>query len=403
MNTDDDNDAHAARYEAKDPRVAAMSLAELREAQERLTAGFRAKYERGEDTPYVRPSLEAHRDLFWALAGQRLGEDCYPGVLSKLALNPPSLRDFAREACEALHGRHAAAWDDRQIFAQFGPGTAHLGDLLADFASRLALSRTPSLLKTLLKICRPVELNNYHAGKVGTVELESEIEAADTSEQRPWQNLTPKARAEDLALVRSPIRLFFSEILIANDDIQAIARMVESTLIAAAQNELRAAFALLNQDHTLSDGQPAFHAAGGNSVIGTPEQTGLGLAIGVLRNQIVNGSPADCEPKFLLCPAGSEHAARKIVCAMYGDSNNRAAPEVLPTAYLEKHWYLFSDPEAWPVLARATLRGEGGQSLRLRPGNPKPAEGDRALVLTGSHVYDYAVVSRTGCVRMTFD
>lgn len=400
METEDDL---PTRYEFRNEKYANMSLAELRIEQDRMTAQMRAQFERGDRTQYVAPQLETHRDLIWSLAGQRLDPDsAYPGVLAKLAMNPPTLLDLAREKCEKVYGRSAAAWGRNEVFRAHGAGMAHLGDLFSDFAYHLALSRTPSLLKTPLKITRAVELNNFHASSVGVVEIEAAIEPASSCESRPWQNLVPKASAEELRLISSPVRLHFSEILIQNDDIQAMSRTIESTLISAAQNELRAAFDLLNNDYTLSDGKAAFSPEAGNSVIGTPEQTGLGLAIGALRKQTVNGSPADCEPKFLLCPADHEHAARKIVFAMYGDSNNRAAPEVLPTAYLDRHWYLFSDPEEWPVLVRATLRGENGQSLRLTPGHPKLIEGPQSLVLQGLHTYDYALVSRTGCVRMDF-
>jgi hypothetical protein len=81
-----------------------------------------------------------------------------------------------------------------------------------------------------------------------------------------------------------------------------------------------------------------------------------------------------------------------------------AAPavEVVPTAHLASGTggFLFADPAAWPAVARGTLRGSNGVSLRFGPGNPTEAESHRDAILEGLHSVAFAPVSRLGVVRI---
>jgi len=348
--------------------------------------------------PAWRPSdyLDAHGQILAARAGHQ-AQHLHPLAADALADgNSPSLVDLARAYAVGAFGPSARSWDVRQVL---GASTDHLGNLLGDFAARVALSRQPALLDPLLKVARPVELSTYHDAHVGVVELEAGIDTASSS-MRAWQNLLPSGTAEELALRSSPVRIRFPEWIVVNDDINAIDRTIEAASIAAAQNELTAAMSLLNTDFNLSDGSAAFNTDDGNAITGAAKSSGgLDSATAALRAQTINGKSADCAPRFLLVPGDDEFTARAAVRAAYGDNG---PVEVIATAYLSTYWFLTASPDAWPWLVRATMRGSGGVSLRFSPDRPNEREGSRDLILSGMHTFDYAITSRVGAVRIAF-
>jgi len=339
--------------------------------------------------------LSAHGEV---LANRIFNEPVQHPLAEAMVQNhaTPSLLELAERYLIATQGEHVRGGDMRSVLAA---STDHLGDLLEGLASRIALSRQPALLDPLLRFTRAVELNNYLESSAGTVELATEINAAD-ERMRPWQTLQPSGSAESLALRSSPIRIRFPEQLVVNDDVNAIERTLEAAAIASAQNELESAFSLLNNDVVLADGANAFSAAAGNAIAGSSKDaSGLNTAVGTLRKQVINGKHADVQFRYLLVPADDEITATKLIRDIYGDTN---AVGVIATAYLDQYWYVAGDPDAWPWLLRATMRGRNGVSLGFQRDMPNDREGSRDLVLSALHTYDFAIASRIGAVRMAF-
>lgn len=61
---------------------------------------------------------------------------------------------------------------------------------------------------------------------------------------------------------------------------------------------------------------------------------------------------------------------------------------------------MIANPAVWPVLARGTMRGSNGVSLRFGPGQPNEFEGVDDTVLESIHTVAYGPVSRVGAVRI---
>ncbi|MCB0055438.1 MAG: hypothetical protein KDE45_00345 [Caldilineaceae bacterium] len=285
--------------------------------------------------------------------------------------------------------------DDRSILAA-AVGTEILPELLVNVANGTTLVRMPALLAKVLKITHAVELKNYLQSAAAAFEIDA-IDAARPNFTE-WHTLKPRGTAELLGLGSSPIRLRITEQLSLRDDaVNAVAGIVAATATAAAQNELVACFGLLEDNPTLADGDTLFIASNTASG-GAPSALILESAIATLRKQQLNGRNCDADPVNLICAADHEGAARAAVRTIYGDDS---PVSVIGTSYLSTDaWYLQADPATWPTVARATMAGAGGNSLRFTPGRATELEGMRDTILESLHTFDYGAVSRIGIVKV---
>lgn len=120
----------------------------------------------------------------------------------------------------------------------------------------------------------------------------------------------------------------------------------------------------------------------------------------LMRSQAINGRPSDARPVYYVVPASEEVTAREAVAKM--GSGNSVPLEVIPTAHLADGAasYLFASPSAWPAVARGTMRGSNGVSLRFQPGSPNEAESSRDAILEGLHTVGFEPISRLGVVKI---
>lgn len=301
------------------------------------------------------------------------------------------LREYLRAQQPSMAER-----DDRGILAA-AVGTEILPELLVSVANGTTLVRMPALLAKVLQITHPVDLKNYLPSASAAFEVDA-LDAA-TLNFSEWKTVKPRGTAELLGLRSSPLRLRITEQLNLRDDaINAISGIVAATATAAAQNELTDCFALLEDNPTLADGDALFISSNTSGTTGAPSTTTLEPAIAVLRKQQLNGRNCDADPANLICSADHEAAAHAAVRAIYGDNS---PVRVVGSAYLGTGaWYLQADPAIWPTLARATMAGAEGNSLRFTPGRPNEREGMRDAILESLHTYDYGAVSRIGIVKV---
>lgn len=286
--------------------------------------------------------------------------------------------------------------DDRDVLAM-AVGTEILPSLLVDVANGTTLVRLPALLAKALKITHALELNNYLPNAAAAFEVDA-IDAA-TPNFSEWKTLKPRGTAELLGLGSSPIRLRFTEQLTLRDDsVNAVAGIVSATATAAAQNELVACFGLLEANPTLADGDALFISGNTSATTGAPSTTTLEPAIATLRKQQLNGRNCDADPANLICSADHEGAARAAVRTIYGDDS---PVSVVATSYLGTGaWYLQAAPAIWPTVARATMTGTQGISLRFGAGRANAREGTNDTILESLHTYKFGAVSRVGIVRV---
>ena len=342
---------------------------------------------------------EAHAQVMAAMT--RGTRPSHPLAIEMLANGrAPTMLDLATQYSIHRAGDPARSWDPRQVLA-YAANTSHLANIVAQTANTVALQRGHDLLAKARRITRTVELKDYRPVTVANIELIGDVPPPRTVLQE-WATPFPRADATEMALATSPLRLRFTEAMSLADDFEGFARMVEAVTIAAAQNELRWLFGMIQANPDLPDGQPLFSEAGGNLVEGTPSKLVLELAVNALRRQKVNYQAADIEPSLLLVPTQSEGHALELV-----KEKSVSSPwlEVVPTSYLTESspWFLCADPAQWPQFLRGVARGSNGQTLRFAPGSVGADEADRArdIIVEAMHTVTYAVApSRVGCVRM---
>lgn len=341
--------------------------------------------------------IQAHTDLVKIKAGERGAlADVHPLAVALVAeCGGSSLLDMAR----AVHPDRGATASD--VLAYGSPGVAHLQEILSAAANSFVVARQSYLLAPIMRTTGAREVANFLPVKAATVELQTGIDAPSALMGVPWQTISPAASAEDMQLAKTAVRIVYSEQDVVNDDIGVLAEIVRAVATAAAQNELASWATLLNEPQVLTDGAPAFSLEAGNALdlAAAPSATTLSAAVAALRAQTVNRKPADLAPRILLVSGDQEIQARKTLNEIYG---NPGPIDVVVSAYLSgDHWFLLADPAHWPVILRGTLAGDNGQSLVLSPNSPMASENVRNIVLGGPHAYAYAMVGRTGIVRLT--
>lgn len=306
-----------------------------------------------------------------------------------------SLVRMMREYLQAQHPTMSER-DDRAILAA-AVGTEILPELLVEVANGTTLVRMPAMLAKVLRITRAIELKNYLPSAAATFE----VDAFDTATPNfgEWVTLKPTGTAELLGLGSSPIRLRITEQLQLRDDaVNAVAGIVAAAASAAAQNEAVACFGLLEANPNLADGNPLFTTGNVSATTGAPSTTTLDAAVSTLRKQTLNGRAADADPFSLVCASDHEGAARAAVRTIYGD---QAPVEVVATAHLGTDaWFLQADPAIWPTVARATMQGSQGNSLRFTSGRSNERESVRDTILESLHTFDIGAVSRLGVVKV---
>ena len=306
-----------------------------------------------------------------------------------------TLVEMGRSWAANMHGPEARAWSDHQVLAY--ASSAHLSDVMSVNANSIIAARAPELQRIPIRLSRAVSLPDYKPLSVGTLTLDASIPEPKLVLDE-WHSVTPTVTVGFLQCGMAPIRIRFSEILLTNDDTEAMARTVEATLLAASQNETAMFIRMLTTNANLPDGAAWFNA--NNTVLGgAANASSLAAGMQKMREMKVNGLPADFRPRYWLVPSSDEYNALEAVREV-----SVAAPlvEVIPTAHLAagSGGYLFADPAAWPAIARGTLRGSGGVSLRFAPGNPTEAESHRDAILEGLHSVAFAPVSRLGVVKI---
>jgi hypothetical protein len=370
-----------------------MSLEELRAEQERIAANYR-KTGRAQPRHREADLVQAHAEILaHATRGNRVH---HPIAEEKLANGGhPTLLDMGRTWAANRHGPEAMGWGDREVLAY--ATSEHLAEVMTVNANSIIMARAPELQRIPIRLSRAVSLPDFKPVSVGTLTLDAALPEPD-QKLREWAAVKPTVSAGYLQAGMSPLRIRFSEILITNDDTESMARTIEAALLAASQNETRMFCRLLTDNVELPDGDPWFNAS--NTALGSiASDSALAAAMQRMREQTVNGAPADFRPRYWLVPSSQEFNALDAVKTV---SVDKPIVEVIPSAFLPSGTggYLFADPAAWPAVARGTLRGSNGVSLRFSPGSPNEVESARDAILEGMHNVGFAPVSRLGVIRI---
>ena len=370
-----------------------MSLEELRAEQERIAANYR-KTGRAQPRHREADLVQAHAEI---LAHTTRGNRVHHPIAEEKLANGAhvTLLDMGRTWAANRHGPEAMGWDDHKVMAY--ATSEHLSEVMTVNANSIIMARAPELQRIPIRLSRAVSLPDYKPVSVGTLTLDAAV-PEPSQMLRQWAAIKPTVTAGYLQAGMSPLRIRFSEILLVNDDLEAMARTVEAALLAASQNEVAMFTRLLTANGNLPDGSAWFSSA--NSVLGgAANASSLAAGMQKMREQTVNGLPADFRPRYWLVPSSDEFNALEAVREV---SVDRPIVEVIPTGHLPAGigGFLFADPAAWPAVARGTLRGSNGVSLRFSPGSPNELESARDAILEGAHNVGFAPVSRLGVVRI---
>jgi hypothetical protein len=272
--------------------IARMSPAELAAELEAAKAAYRTKPKRA---PRHREAdlVQAHAEI---LANRSRGNRVSHPIAEEMLANggQPSLMAMARTWAANMNGPEAHNWSDHQVLAY--ASSSHLSEVMSVNANSIVMSRAPELQRIPIRLSRAVSLPDYKPMSVGTLTLDAAIPEPSLALDE-WNSVTPTVTVGYLQAGMAPLRIRFSEILIQNDDTEAMARTVEATLLAASQNETAMFVRLLTTNGNLPDGQPWFSDF--NTVLGSSASvTSLAAGMQKMREMTVNGLPADFRPRY---------------------------------------------------------------------------------------------------------
>ena len=138
-----------------------------------------------------------------------------------------------------------------------------------------------------------------------------------------------------------------------SNDTRSLMNLLHGAGALAAQVETGLLAAVVESDPQLSDGA-VFDAS--NSVGQALSAEGLGLAVGLLRNQGAPGKPLNIAPRHLVVDPGLEMLARKLVRDV--DLSGTLQVSALP-GLAAGRWLVLGDPDLIPSLTLVTLEGSG--------------------------------------------
>lgn len=183
--------------------------------------------------------------------------------------------------------------------------------------------------------------------------------------------------------------------VVINDDIGLMTSIAANAGGNAGRLEAALVYKILEGNPILGDGESLFHVGHGNLIAGALDETNLFAAMGALRDQVTPaGITADLDLRFLVCAAGLEGLARKLLhAAGLTEITVIAAAGLAP-----QRWFAFADPAQSPVIALLHLEG-ANEGLNVGPVKRKNADEFDGIVLGIRHDFGVTAVGRVGAVR----
>ncbi|MHB1360408.1 MAG: phage major capsid protein [Rhodocyclaceae bacterium] len=288
--------------------------------------------------------IEAHRDAIMIRAGL-LNENspaAHPNA-AELATSGDAL-------IPALASFIAAQYSGKsEPVRGAGFGTKDFAYALADVL-RLATQNRMVLSMQHADLCVRVSVPNFMPHKFPTARIDSELlPEIDGGEYEA-------AGLFDLPGLSAKLNTYGRNVLISRplllaDDIGLVTSAFANFGASAARREAKLAYALLESNPTLSDGESMFAGGHGNVLAAALDEANLGIAMGMLRGMPdVFKEVANYDAAILVVHGNLELLARRIVLAAGLDLKVIASPWLAAG-----RWYVLPSPEVAPVIGLLRL------------------------------------------------
>jgi hypothetical protein len=266
-----------------------------------------------------------------------------------------------------MAARAPAPYEKEPAVMGRGMSTPDFSRLLAGGANALAV-RTFNATGVHRVFCGEMEAKDFRPVSIGTVDSNLFIPVAPlASGTAAWnidlhkyvtideikEGVINTSVAGTAQLTTHACILNFSRQLVKNDDVGIVKNVVQQMGGAAANLEAAYVYHAMEQNPTMDDGAPVFHADFGNVVAEAFGESSLGTAMKALRLQaLASGNRADLKSAHLVVSSDLELAAYKLN-HQCGLGLTITATYRLPAG----RWFLLADPEVYPSVSILKLQG----------------------------------------------
>lgn len=338
------------------------------------------------------PAARNDRELLAA------AEDYVAQQLGVHVSNPhPLSRDLTLKEIIIACGRKLRPHDNdpRTLFAA-GQSTGDLSSYLAAGAQANIAVRFNQQAQHL-RWCWPFEVRDFTPATITAVDAETDLLPVGELSEIEHGIVRTAAGREGIVLVRYGRIVKFSRHLLIADEWDLIAMQLATVGPNAARLQATHVAAALEENPTLDDGGPVFHADYGNVHTSNvaPDSTGLGVAMKALRTQKLGGRDANLELAHLAVAPDLEMQA--IATLHNAGLASRITVTVMPELGTGR-WFALAEPNLAPTIAVLYLKGDK-QKVPVRVEQAKrPPNFDGAAVKITSEL-GAAMVGRIGIFR----
>ncbi|MDP2111386.1 MAG: hypothetical protein Q8N48_00180 [Thiobacillus sp.] len=298
--------------------------------------------------------IQAHRDAVLIRAGalNPNAPICHPQAAAVAVSAEPLLPALAKFCSDLADSRRGASAAVRAKGSGFS--TPDFGNALADAVRVVTQARMAAHMRHEI-FCKPMPVVDYKPQRFPMLAIGADLEFLGESSEAPEAMVSDEAGAL-AGLGRYGRNVLISRPVLINDDIGLIMATFENFGTAAARVEAKLAYALIESNVVLSDGEAMFDPLQGNVLASALAESTLGTAMGMLRAMPDPfGETLDHDPAVLVVEGALELLARRLVREA-GLELEVVASSRLPSG----RWYLLPNPEVAPVIG--VLRMAGSKS-----------------------------------------
>lgn len=376
-----------------DQSIAAMTLGELREAQNQYRGGLRRQW-RPED------HRQAAQEAAVVSATGVRATDLHPLAAQLLERGPVGPARLA----ELLATAEGRPWSGTlgEIVA-LATASAHYPTAVTEAARAVLNARPSPFLPDLLAVAADVRVQTYAEEGFGLVDID--LSAPDANSGQLFTAITPHMLAQAAQTFSTFGKLILTIQALANDDANFLPSAVTAFATAAHRGEMEKIAALL-EANILPDGAALFDA--GNSNVGTGAVTAAGLGVGMalLRAQPTEaGKPAGAPVRALMVHPDQEASWLAVIESLPAERRPRLVVNPFLTG---TDWYAFSDPLAFPALARVLLVSADQSGVSVSGTSPASWEDEErkvhdipGIAVDVTHTVGLMAVSAVGVAKLS--
>lgn len=274
---------------------------------------------------------------------------CHPQAAAIAVSAEPLLQTLAKFCSDLADSRRGAGAAVRVKGSGFA--TPDFGNALADAVRTVTQARMAAHMRHEI-FCKQMPVVDYKPQRFPMLAVGADLEYLGENSEAPEAMVSDEAGAL-AGLGRYGRNVLVSRQVLINDDIGLIMSTFENFGTAAARVEAKLAYALIESNVVLSDGEAMFDPLQGNVLASALAESTLGTAMGMLR-AMPNpfGETLDHDPAVLVVEGALELLARRLVREA-GLELEVVASSRLPSG----RWYLLPNPEVAPVIGLLRMAG----------------------------------------------